>query len=218
MIYRDFFAPEIAQQITEAEQQATAGRGQARDAAIMMCDIRGFTTLANAVEPDELIRTLTDYQRQLVPVVQSHGGTIDKFMGDGVMVTFGAAAATDTYAADALRAADAVMAAVDAWNADRSARGAPAIRVGAAVTTGRIIFGAVGDETRLEYTVIGDAVNLAAKLEKHTKVERVRALCHRASFETARAQGYHASTEHEHLAARRVEGVEEPVDLVVLAQ
>jgi adenylate cyclase len=213
-----FFAPEIAEHIIAAEHSVAAGRGQARDAAILNCDIRGFTVFATRVDPDELIRTLTEYQHLMVAIIQRHGGSIDKFMGDGIMATFGAAMTTETYAADALRALDDIMAAAADWNAKRESTGLPALPIGAAVSVGRIIFGAVGDETRLEYTVIGDAVNRAAKIEKQNKVEGVRALCDAATFDVARRQGYVAPDAPERLPARMVEGIDEPVDLVVLAR
>ena len=89
--------------------------------------------------------------------------------------------------------------------------------MGAAVATGRIIFGAVGDESRMEYTVIGDAVNLSAKLEKHTKSEGVRALCTEDAFDMAIRQGYQPPENREQRKARRIEGVDSAVDIVILA-
>ena len=152
----------------------------------------------------------------MVPAIQRHNGTIDKFLGDGIMATFGAATESETYAADALRAMDEVMAMAEAWNAERVREGKPGLRIGAAVATGRVIFGAVGDETRLEYTVIGDAVNVAAKLEKHTKEEKVRALATAEAYAKAGAQGYRPTAAPEERPGRRMMGVEGSVDLVVL--
>ncbi len=211
-----FFDSSLARTITGAEAEIVAGEGQARDAAILFIDIRGFTDLATEISPTELIHQLADYQAQVVPVIQANGGVIDEFLGDGIMATFGAAAESDTYAADAMRAAVEVMAAVERWNAARAAAGNRRLNVNAAVAAGRIVFGAVGDENRLEYTVIGGAVNLAAKLEKHTKTERVRALATAASFATAVDQGLRQRDAPRRLPARSIAGVADPTDLVVL--
>jgi adenylate cyclase len=153
----------------------------------------------------------------MVPVIRRHGGGVDKFLGDGIMASFGAAKISETYAADALRAVDELLAAAEAWRAERAAegRGTPSLGIGVAV--GPVLFGAVGTEVRLEYTVIGDAVNLAAKLEKQCKVERVRALTTADAYAVAVAQGYAAPVPHEGRAARAVGGVDQPLDLVVLA-
>ena len=212
-----FFAPEIAKQITASERRIAAGHGEPREAAILNLDLRGFTRLAQTVTPDEAIALLAEYQGRMVPLIQANGGSIDKFLGDGILATFGAAVPSASHAADALRAVDAVMADVDAWNAARTAAGTAPLRVGAAVATGRIIFGAVGDETRLEYTVIGEAVNLSAKLEKATKDEGVRALATAETYALARAQGYAPPAAREMRPGRAVDGVAGPVDLVVLA-
>ena len=211
-----FFSPEVARQITAAEQMIEAGSGEARDAAVVFCDIRGFTRFAHTVSPGEVIAMLTEYQQALVPSILGHGGTIDKFMGDGIMATFGAVRPSATAAADALRAVDAVMEAAAAWNRHCAAEGRPAHRVNAAAAFGPIVFGAVGDVDRLEYTVIGDPVNQAAKLEKANRAERVDALTDRGTFEAAVGQGYEAGSV-EHRSGSRLEGFDEPVDLVVLA-
>ena len=211
-----FFSPEVARQITAAEQVVEAGAGEAREAAIVFCDIRGFTRFSHTVSPGEVIAMLTEYQQALVPVLLGHGGTIDKFMGDGIMATFGAVRSSGTAAADALRAVDAVMEAAAAWNRYRAEKGRAAHRVNAAAAFGPIVFGAVGDVDRLEYTVIGDPVNQAAKLEKANRSEAVDALTDRGTFEAALRQGYEAGPV-EHRSGSRLEGFDEPVDLVVLA-
>jgi adenylate cyclase len=212
-----FFGPEIARQITGSERRIAAGHGEPREAAILNLDLRGFTRLAQTVSPDQAIALLAEYQGRMVPIIQAHGGSIDKFLGDGILATFGAAVPSDSHAADALRAVDAIMADVEAWNAQRVAEAQAPLRVGASVATGSIIFGAVGDETRLEYTVIGEAVNLSAKLEKATKDEGVRALATAETFALARAQGYAPPDNREMRAGRTVDGVDGAVDLVVLA-
>ena len=211
-----FFSPEVALQITASEQVIEAGSGEAREAAIVFCDIRGFTRFSHTVSPSEVIAMLTEYQQALVPVILGYGGTIDKFMGDGIMATFGAVRPSETAAADALQAVDAVMEAAAAWNRYRAAEGLSAHRVNAAAAFGPIVFGAVGDVDRLEYTVIGDPVNQAAKLEKANRTQGVDALTDRGTFEAAVRQGYEGGSV-EHRSGSRLEGFDEPVDLVVLA-
>lgn len=211
-----FFAPEVAHQITASEQVVEAGSGEARDAAIVFCDIRGFTRFSQTVSPSEVIAMLAGYQQALVPAIQAHGGTIDKFMGDGIMATFGAVRPSATAAADALRGVEAVMQAAAGWSRRRAAEGRPVHRVNAAAAFGPIVFGAVGDGERLEYTVIGDPVNQAAKLEKANRSEGADALTDRGTFEAAVRQGYAAGSV-EHRSGSRIEGFDEPVDLVVLA-
>lgn len=212
-----FFAPEIAARITAAEQEVMAGEGELRDAAILTIDIRGFTKLAERLPPNEVIALLTEYHARIVPIVARHGGSVDKFLGDGILATFGAALSSDSYAADALRAADAVIAEANSWAEQRRAADLEPLAIAASATTGRVVFGAVGDAERLEYTVIGDAVNLAAKLDKHSKLERARGLTTAETHALAVAQGYAPPRDRSVRAARAVEGVATPVDIVVLA-
>jgi len=212
-----FFAPEVRARITGSEAQMKAGQGESRDAAVLFVDIRGFTKMGAAVSPTELVGILSDYQARVVPVIQEQGGSIDKFLGDGIMATFGAVQPTQTYAADALRALDAVVAAVERWNEERRAAGKRDIRVGAAVTSGRLVVGAVGDDTRLEYTVIGAAVNLSAKLEKHNSALGSRALTTAETLELAKSQGYQPPRTGDNRRGDRLVGVDRPVDVVVLA-
>lgn len=212
-----FFDPGVAARIRGAAMSIRAGEGELRDVAILTVDLRGFTRLSTELPPDEVMKVLQDYQSRVCPLIAEAGGSIDKFLGDGILASFGAVMPSDTAAADALRAADAVMAAAAAWRERRRAAGLPPLEIGLAVASGRVVFGAVGDGERLEFTVIGDAVNLAAKLEKHNKEEGTRALTDGATYALAERQGYHAPAAREHRRNRKVGGVGESVDIVVLA-
>lgn len=211
-----FFAPEVAGRIRAAEIAIEPGQAEQREAAILMADLRGFTPLTHQLAPVEVMTLLSEYQARVVRAVRANGGSIDKFLGDGILASFGATRPSATPAADALRAIDAILDAAADWADERRGSGLPAPAVGVAVSTGRVMFGAIGDQDRLEYTVIGDPVNRVAKLEKHTKVERVRAVCDAAAYEDAIGQGYATDPRRERRPGRRVEGVAAPVDLVVL--
>jgi adenylate cyclase len=189
-----------------------------RDAAIVNLDMRGFTLLAARETPDEVIRVLGEYQARMVPVLQKHGGSIDKFLGDGILATFGAAFPSQSPAADALKALEEAVEEARIWREDCLAKGRPCPEVNGAVASGPTLFGAVGNESRLEFTVIGDAVNLSAKLEKQNKVLGVRAICDQTTFDQARDQGYAPAEEKRQVTGATIEGVGHPVDLMVLAE
>jgi len=212
-----FFAPEVAGRIRESDMALEPGQAELRQAAILMVDLRGFTPLSHELAPREVMALLSEYQSQVVAAVSAHGGSIDKFMGDGILASFGATRPSERFAADALRALDAVLDSTRAWAEERRARGLPAPHVGAAVVTGAVMFGTIGDASRLEYTVIGEPVNLAAKLEKHAKVEGVRGLCTAETYRLAQSQGYEPRTPPEPRTRRSVAGIEPPLDLMALA-
>ena len=212
-----FFSPEVADRITQAEDRIRAGQGEAREAAILTMDIRGFTRLSTQMPPAALMHLLADYQGRMVPAIQQAGGSIDKFLGDGILATFGAALPSAGPAAEALRAADSLIAAADAWNAERAASGAPPIRVGVAVSSGRVVFGAVGGGERLEYTVIGEPVNFAAKMEKRNGPLGSRAITDAATYALALDQGYRPDRDCPSVQDALLPG-EAAVDLVLLAR
>jgi adenylate cyclase len=211
-----FFAPEVAARIRQAHQEIAVGSGEIREAAVVNFDMRGFTRLAQELSPNDAMKLLAEYQHVIVPVIQGQGGSIDKFLGDGIMATFGASQASTTFAADALRAIEKSFEALEVWRAERTANGQPCPQVGAALASGPVIFGAVGDESRLEYTVIGDAVNLSAKLEKGNKVLGVSALSDARAFELALSQGFEPLHPYRRLSGVNLEGVGKDLDLFVL--
>jgi adenylate cyclase len=211
-----FFAPDVARTIRSSVESVELGMAQTRDAAILMTDLRGFTPLAQTLSPAATLALLAEYQSRIVPIVQAHGGSIDKYLGDGILASFGATRDDPAYAAHALRAAEEILRATAAWREERRDRGLPPVEVGLAVASGPLVFGTTGHESRLEYTVIGEPVNLAAKLEKHTKAEGVRGLCPAALVAQAVLQGGRPPTGTRPLGPREVAGVGAPIDLVAL--
>jgi adenylate cyclase len=211
-----FFDSEVASQITTTDLAPMAGQSVMRDAAIMFTDLRGFTKASATLSAADLIALIGEYQNVVLPVVRAHGGNIDKFMGDGILASFGAVNASNTYAADALRCIDAILATSSAWAHDRQQRGLPALGIGIGVAQGPLVFGIIGVEQRLEYTVIGETVNLAAKLEKHNKAEAAAACATASLIELAQAQDASSMPRgFEIRRARSVAGAAEPLDLAV---
>ena len=133
------------------------------------------------------------------------------------MVTFGAVRPNGTYAADALRCADELVSLFSKWCSGCRELGVAMPGIGIGVDCGTVICGAIGGEGRLEYAVIGDAVNRAAKLQNHTKVEGVRALTTEQTYARAVAQGYAKRGAIEIRRSREVAGVGKPIDVAVLA-
>lgn len=211
-----FFAPEVAGRIREQGLALRPGQAELRDAAILFVDLRGFSRLAATLPPAEVLALLAEYQARVVATVRRHGGSIDKFMGDGILASFGATGPMAGFAAGALRAVEELVTVAENWRAERLARGLDTPAVNAALTVGRVLFGTVGDAERLEYTVIGDAVNRAAKLEKHCKLEKAVALAEARALALAEAQGAVPDGSWVLFPGRRVEGLEAPLDLAVL--
>lgn len=212
-----FFDPGVAQRIRSAAMAIKAGEGELRDVAILAVDLRGFTRLSTELAPADVMKVLQDYQGRICPHIVGNGGSIDKFLGDGILASFGAVSPSPSPAADALRAADAVLDAAAQWARDRQKAGLAPLNVGLALAAGRVVFGAVGDGERLEFTVIGDAVNFTAKLEKHNKEEGTQALTDARTYALAEAQGYNPPRNRERRSQRMVAGVAEPIDIVVLS-
>ena len=203
--------------ITHSETVIEAGQAEERDAAVVMLDIRGFTSFSTTVPPAGVVEMLTSLHARIVPIIERHGGIIDKFLGDGVMATFGAVEPSATAAADALRALEAVMDEADTWRSTLvDAQHGNTLCLNGAAAYGTVVFATLGSSERLEYTVIGEAVNLAAKLEKHNKAEATTALVTRAMFESAKQQGYAPPKTFEQRPARSVSGAPGQIDLTIL--
>lgn len=185
-----YFGAGVAEAITSNETAAAAGDATGRDAAILMLDLRGFTRFASNHEAADVVATLTEYHRIVVPIVERHGGVVDKFLGDGVMATFGALQPSTTAARDSLTALMEVMEAGEAWDRSLAERGFEPMPINGAAVAGRVVAATLGNEHRLEFTVIGGAANLAAKLEKHNKTVATRALTDDETFERARSEGF----------------------------
>ncbi len=161
--FERYFAPALAERIA-AEPGAARPGGERRPVAVLFSDIRGFTTLAERMEPDEVAQLLSEYFSEMVECVFRHGGTLDKFIGDSVMAQWGAPIGASDDAERALAAALDMIQSLEALNRRWRERGRPEIGIGIGLAYGEVFAGNIGSERRLEYTVIGDTVNTANRV------------------------------------------------------
>jgi len=159
-----YFSPAVRDTISDAGDAFLRPGGRSQNVAVLFCDIRDFTGLAETLSPQDLIAFLSDYQRRMVAAVFAHGGTLDKFIGDAIMATFGTPETAPDDAHRAVAAAIAMRGALAELNRERTAAGKSVISHGTAVHYGPVIVGNVGTAERLEYTVIGNTVNVAAMI------------------------------------------------------
>jgi len=205
-----------AERVRSSDMELRPGDGELKSACIMFLDLRGFSAAALRLTPSEVIDLLREYQSRFVPVVEAAGGAVDKFMGDGMLVSFGTSKKTGRETAEAFDAIPSLLMAAESWAADRAANGLPPLNVAVAIAHGEIVHGVIGHDDRLEFTVIGDAVNLSAKLEKHAKVERAKVIATRDALDRAWLQGSRIPPLRL-IEAAHVDGVSAPIDLAVMA-
>jgi adenylate cyclase len=163
-----YVAREVAEQVLQDSGLLKLG-GTRVDVSILLVDIRGFTTMSERMEPEEVVELLNTYYPRMINVIFRHQGMVDKFIGDAILAVFGVPTPRPDDPLRAVQAARELHEQVRAINGERAERGEPPIAIGIGITSGHVICGNIGSERRMDYTVIGDAVNLAARLEGLTK-------------------------------------------------
>jgi adenylate cyclase len=187
------FSPTMVDQLAHRDQPLGAVRDQ--DVAVMFVDIVGFTKFAEQRSAGEVVGTLREFHSRMETAVFNHHGTLDKFLGDGLMVTFGTPEAGPRDASNALACAQDMLLGIDQWNRERERMGAEAIRVSIGLHHGRVILGDIGSERRLEFAVLGDPVNVASRLEGLTRDLDVRLAMSGALLDAAKEEAVDAVRE-----------------------
>ncbi|MBI2554470.1 MAG: CHASE2 domain-containing protein [Candidatus Rokubacteria bacterium] len=163
-----FFSPDVIKEILKSQSEGSLV-GSRRRVTVLFSDIRGFTSLSEKLSPEQVVEMLRDYLTTMTEVVFKYGGTVDKYIGDAIMALYGAPFEQPNHAEQAVRTAlefqEQVKVLSERWEAKCGAR----LRNGVGINTGDAVVGTIGSQQRLEYTAIGDTVNLASRLEGLTK-------------------------------------------------
>lgn len=164
-----YFSPGVAKKITAEDENFLQPGGTRSQIAVMFCDIRGFTKLSESLSPEEVVELLSSYHSRMVEVIFKHNGTLDKYIGDAIMATFGTPTRSPDDAENALLAALEMRNALVQFNTAQKATSRIELSHGIAINFGEVIVGNIGTRERLEYTVIGDTVNVASRMESLCK-------------------------------------------------
>ena len=168
-LFGQYVSKDVFDQLVADPARARLG-GQRREMTVLFSDIRGFTTVSEKGQPEEIVGMLNEYFTEMVAIVFRHSGTLDKFVGDMVMALFGAPLDDPEHAEHAAAAAlDMIDRAPGAERSAGAARGGPELDIGIGINTGPMIAGNIGSDAIMSYTVIGDAVNLGSRLESLNK-------------------------------------------------
>jgi len=186
-LVRRFATSEVAQDL---QRSGFALGGKRIHASVMFSDIRGFTALVESQPPEETIDLLNTYYTLMFDAINGHGGVVNQMIGDGLMALFGAPLPLDDCAGNAVAAALEMIELIEQFNLERLAGQKAAIRIGIGIASGDVVAGYTGTQQRATYTCIGDTVNMAARLEAHTKAVG-RSILIDAATKDALGEGVH---------------------------
>lgn len=165
-LFRTFATPEVAEELLKT---GFSLGGKLVTASVMFVDIRSFTSITEKRSPAEIIEILNDYFALMFEAIAGHGGTVNQMIGDGLMAIFGAPVYYEDHRERAVRAALEMLELLATFNEQQIVLGRPQISIGMGIATGKVVAGFTGTQHRATYTCIGDTVNLAARIEDHTK-------------------------------------------------
>jgi adenylate cyclase len=176
-----YMTAEVANKLLEGGESALGGTAQ--NASVLFSDIRQFTTLSETLGPRDTVAMLNEYFSEMIDVIFANKGILDKYIGDAIMAIFGAPFPGEQDAENAVKTAVGMIRSLRAFNEKRGAAGVPTLNIGIGVSTGELIAGNIGSLKRMDYTVIGDTVNLASRLEGVTKMYGAQIVLDEATVE-----------------------------------
>lgn len=173
-LFGEFVSEEVRDKIITEKDRLV---GERKDVAVLFSDIRNFTAYSEESEPEQIVHQLNEYFERMVHCITAEGGTVDKFIGDAVMAVFGGLVDLESPCDSALRAGLAMRASLSELNAAWDAEGLPPFQNGVGLHFGPVLQGTIGSSARKQFTVIGDAVNISARLDSLTKEHDQNILC-----------------------------------------
>ncbi|OGW64383.1 MAG: hypothetical protein A3H49_09065 [Nitrospirae bacterium RIFCSPLOWO2_02_FULL_62_14] len=182
-----FFSPKVLEEIIRHRNDQALGTARKR-ITVLFSDIRGFTTLSEKLQPEQVVEILKEYLTELTEVVFRHGGTVDKYVGDCIMALYNVPFEQPDHAAEAVRTALDFQKTTHEISERWKAKLGVEIKNGVGINTGEAVVGTMGSEQRLEYTAIGDTVNLAARLESITKEFRSPVIISETTYQEVRSK------------------------------
>lgn len=210
-LFRRYVDDRVIAKILEAHERLVLV-GERRRISVLFADIQGFTHRSEATGAEELVSLLNRYFTAMVDAIQSNEGMVDKFIGDGIMAIFGSPLEHQSSELHAVRAARAMLAALRSLNHELESEGIKPIRIGVGIHSGEAVVGNIGSARRLEYTAIGDVVNVAARIEGLTRKHSFDIIVSGATFEAVRD-----AVAGRPLGEEKLKGREEPVEVYGIA-
>jgi adenylate cyclase len=204
-LFGQYVPPELVDEMAKNPESYTM-EGRKAELTVLFSDIRGFTTISEGLEPDQLAALMNEYLGAMTEVIRSHRGTLDKYIGDAIMAFWGAPVANPRHARQAVETALHMQAALQDLNQILTTKGWPVLKIGVGVNTGVMTVGDMGSPVRKAYTVMGDAVNLGSRLEGITKQYGVGIIVGESTREQLRKEAVFRE-----LDRVRVKGKDEPV-------
>lgn len=210
-LFGRYVPPEVVSELVQHPEMVPLG-GQRQEVTVIFSDIRGFTSYSEGQAPETVVARLNEYFTAMTEVIFRHGGTLDKYLGDGLMALFGAPVPSPHHARQALKAAGEMLTRVEELNQTWAERGEKLFRIGIGINSGPVLVGNIGSPRRLEYTAIGEEVNLASRLESLNKEFKTSMIISERTLACLEQQGF-ATAGLRELGTVAVRGLEQPVKI-----
>jgi len=192
--------------------------GQRRTLTIMFCDIRGFTAYSENKPPEEVVSRLNEYLTAMTAIILRHGGTLDKYLGDGLMAFFGAPVYYPDHITRAVQTAIEMQKAIDKLNREWTAKNEPPLKIGIGINSGSALVGNVGSPDRMDYTLIGEDVNLASRVEGLTKTYGTYIVISERTIKMAEMENIKLPREPEYLGHAEVKGFTNTIGVYTVSE